>query len=165
MIIKYKKNYLYLDQFKLKCCIGKAGIKKKKEEGDKATPSGVYGLGNLYFRKDRIGSLKTNLKKIIINKNMGWCNDARSNQYNKMIKISKNSKFSYEKLFRNDYKYDLLIPILYNYLNTKKLKGSAIFIHLTKEFKPTVGCIGLCKRDFLILLKLINKNFKIKIIN
>ena len=164
MIIKYKKNYLYIDQFKLKCCIGKAGIKKKKEEGDKATPSGVYRLGNLYFRKDRIGSLKTNLKKITIKKNMGWCNDTRSNQYNKMIKISKNSKFSYEKLFRHDYKYNLLIPILYNYFKTKKFKGSAIFIHLTKDYKPTAGCVALREKDFLIMLKLIRKNSKIKII-
>ena len=42
-------------------------------------------------------------------------------------------------------------------------KGSAIFIHLTDDYKPTAGCIALKKKDFEILLKLINKKSKIKI--
>jgi len=41
--------------------------------------------------------------------------------------------------------------------------GSCIFIHLTKNYKPTAGCIALKKNDFLIMLKLIKKNSKIKI--
>ena len=36
--------------------------------------------------------------------------------------------------------------------------------YLTKNYKRTLGCIALKKNDFLILLKLINKNTKIKII-
>ena len=40
-------------------------------------------------------------------------------------------------------------------------KGSAIFIHLTKNYNPTKGCIALNKKDFLILCKLINKKTKI----
>ena len=70
----------------------------------------------------------------------------------------------YEKLFRNDYKYDYLIPIKYNWRNPKKNRGSAIFIHLTKNYKPTSGCIALSQKDFLILVKLIKKNTNIKII-
>ena len=46
---------------------------------------------------------------------------------------------------------------------TKKNKGSAIFIHLTKNYNPTAGCIAISKKDFLILIKLINKNTKISI--
>ena len=42
--------------------------------------------------------------------------------------------------------------------------GSAIFIHLTKNYKPTAGCIALSKKDFLVLIKLINKNTKIRIL-
>ena len=70
----------------------------------------------------------------------------------------------YERLFRNDYKYNYLIPIKYNWRNPKKNKGSAIFIHLTKNYKPTAGCIALLQKDFLILVKLIKKNTRIKII-
>ena len=41
--------------------------------------------------------------------------------------------------------------------------GSCIFIHLTKDYKPTAGCVALKEKDFLIMLKLIKKNSKIKI--
>ena len=94
---------------------------------------------------------------------MGWCDDPKNKKYyNKLIKVSK--KIKHEKLFRKDSKYDFLIPINYNTKQTRLGKGSAIFIHLTKNFKPTEGCIALKKKEFLILLKLINKNTKIKII-
>ena len=93
---------------------------------------------------------------------MGWCNDIRfKNKYNKLIKIS--NKIRHEKMFRKDNKYDLVIPINYNTKNIKLRKGSAIFIHITKNYKPTSGCIALNKNDLLILLKLINKKTKIKL--
>jgi L,D-peptidoglycan transpeptidase YkuD (ErfK/YbiS/YcfS/YnhG family) len=93
---------------------------------------------------------------------MGWCDDIKcSNNYNKLIKINKNIK--YEKLKRKDHKYDLLIPIKYNFDNPIIAAGSCIFIHLTDNYQPTAGCIALKKKDFLILIKLINKNTKIKI--
>ena len=59
--------------------------------------------------------------------------------------------------------YLYFILIKYNYKKTIKNKGSAIFIHLTKDYKPTAGCIAISKKDFLILAKLINKNTKILI--
>ena len=42
-------------------------------------------------------------------------------------------------------------------------KGSAIFIHLTTNYKQTAGCVALKKKDFEILLKLIDKETRIKI--
>ena len=94
---------------------------------------------------------------------MGWCNDVKSEKYyNKLIKINLNVK--YENLFRTDYKYDFLIPIKQNWFNPVPGDGSAIFIHLTKNYKPTAGCIGLVEKDFLILIKLIKANTKIKIL-
>ncbi len=162
IILKNKETLKY-DDFILKCCIGKNGLTKNKFEGDKKTPKGIFSLGNLYFRKDRNSKPKTNLKCITIKKEMGWCDDPKDKKnYNKLIKVNKEIK--HEKLFRKDSKYDFLIPINYNTKQTRLGKGSAIFIHLTKNFKPTEGCIALKKKEFLILLKLINKNTKIKII-
>ena len=80
--------------------------------------------------------------------------------YNKLINIKKSNKF--EKLYRKENSYDLLIPIQYNTKKRISGKGSAIFIHLTKNYKPTLGCVAL-KKDFLILIKLINKNTKIRL--
>ena len=162
IIIKNKATLIY-DEFIFKCCIGKNGKSKHKIEGDYKTPKGIYNLDKLYFRNDRNSKPETKLKCLPINKKMGWCNDVKNKKYyNKLININK--KINYEKLFRKDYKYDFVIPIKYNFKNTKLGKGSAIFIHLTKDYIPTAGCIALSKKDFLILIKLINKKTKIKIL-
>ena len=156
------KHTLQIDEFKFRCCIGKKGSTKYKKEGDKRTPIGKFEIENLYFRNDRIEKPLTSLKCIEIKKNMGWCNDISfPKKYNKLIKIEK--KIRHEKLKRKDHKYDLLIPIKYNFKKPIAGKGSCIFIHLTKDFKPTAGCIALKEKDFLIMLKLIKKNSKIKI--
>jgi len=162
-IILKNKETLFFDEFYFKCCIGKNGLTKNKIEGDKKTPEGYYALGNLYYRKDRNSKPKTKLKCIPIKSNMGWCNDITNKKnYNRLIKV--NNKIKYEKLYRKDYKYDFLIPIKYNSKKIKLGKGSAIFIHLTNNYKPTAGCVALSKKDLLILLKIINKKTKIKII-
>jgi len=67
-----------------------------------------------------------------------------------------------ENLYRKDHKYDYIISISHNEKKTPD-KGSAVFIHLTNNYKPTAGCIALKKKDFEILLKLIDKKTKIKI--
>ena len=161
-ILVKNKHTLEIEGFKFKCCIGKKGSTINKKEGDKKTPKGIFKIENLYFRKDRIKKPETSLKCIEIKGNMGWCDDGLSpNKYNKLIKINKNLK--HEKLKRNDNKYDLLIPIKYNFKKPVIGKGSCIFIHLTKDYKPTAGCIALKKKDFLIMLKLVKKNSKIRI--
>ena len=162
IIVKNKETLLF-DDFKFKCSIGKKGFNKEKKEGDETTPKGLFNLGNIYYRADRVPKPDSKVKKIVIKKNMGWCDDSKSKYYNKIIKIKKNLNIGYEKLFRKDSKYDYLILIKYNYKKIKKDKGSAIFLHLTKNYLPTKGCIALQKKDFLILCKLISKKTKIKI--
>lgn len=161
IILKNQYTLLY-KEFTFKCCIGKYGSTKKKVEGDKKTPKGLYSLGSLFYRSDKVDRPETLLNCIKIKKSMGWCNDIKNKvKYNKLIKI--NNKTKYEILSRHDYKYDYFIPIKYNWNKPKIRKGSAIFIHLTKNYIPTAGCIALSKKDFLILVKLIKKNTKIKI--
>jgi len=154
------KNTLIIDDFKLRCCIGKKGLNSNKKEGDYSTPRGVFNLKKLYFRKDRVGVPKCKLSKKDIKKNMAWCDDSNNKKYNEEIKI--HNKQLKESLYRKDHKYDYIISISHN---EKKIpnKGSAIFIHLTTNYKPTAGCVALKKKDFEILLKLIDKNTKIKI--
>ena len=161
-ILVKNKHTLQINEYKFKCCIGEKGSTKFKKEGDKKTPKGTFKIGDLYFRKDRLTKPSTSLKCIEIKKNMGWCDDIHfPKKYNKLIKIKK--KISHEKLLRKDHKYDFLIPIKYNFEKPIAGLGSCIFIHLTKDFKATAGCVALKKKDFLILLKLIKKNSKIKI--
>ena len=91
---------------------------------------------------------------------MAWCDDPTQKKYNEeILNFDKNSK---ENFYRKDHKYDYIITINHN---EKKVvnKGSAIFIHLTNNYKPTAGCIALKKKDFEVLLKIINNKTKIRI--
>ena len=161
MIIHVKnKNTLIIDDFRLKCCIGKNGFTSNKKEGDYSTPKGLFNLKKLYFRKDRVGIPNCKIRKKIIKKYMAWCDDPIHKKYNEEIK--KYDKNLRENLYRTDHKYDYIISINHN---KKKIpyKGSAIFIHLTDNYEPTSGCVALKKKDFEILIKLIDKKTKIKI--
>ena len=162
MLIRLKnKDTLNIDEFSFKCSIGKNGLKSKKVEGDFSTPQGSFLLKKHYYRSDRFKKVITVLPKIKIKKNMGWCNDPRDKQYNSLIKATKRIK--HEKMFRRDRKYDLVIVLDYNLNKPVPFKGSAIFIHLTKNYQSTAGCIALSKNDMLVLLKIINKKTKISI--
>ncbi len=161
IFIKNKETLIF-DDFVFKCSVGKKGITENKIEGDLKTPRGNFSIGNLYFRKDRCKKPQTKLKCIPIEKKMGWCDDPKNKDYNKLIKIKK--KIKCEALYRKDHKYNFFIPIHFNTKKTIPGKGSAIFLHLTNNYKGTAGCIALKKKDFLILVKLINNKTKIKII-
>jgi len=160
-IVLKNKDTLLLDEFKFKCSSGKKGATFNKIEGDLKTPKGTYSIGSVFYRKDKIVRFSTKLKKIPIKKNMYWCNDINSKYYNKLITSPKKGK--HEKMFRNDSKYDLIIIINYNTKKIIKNKGSAIFLHLTSDYKKTEGCVAIKRKDMLVLLRLVNKKTKIKI--
>ena len=162
MLITIKnKGTLIIDSFTFKCSLGINGIKKNKIEGDNVTPRGLFSIGMLYYRADRVQRPETRIPAKIITKKMGWCDDPKSGHYNREFTVNK--KVKHEKLFKKDNSYDYFVVINYNTKKIIPFKGSAIFIHLTKNYKKTAGCIALKKKDFLILIKLINKKTKIKI--
>ena len=142
------KHTLQIDEFVFKCCIGKKGSVINKKEGDKKTPK-TFEIGNLYFRKDRLKNPLPH-QNVLKLKDMGWCDD--TNLQKNIIKLLVEKKIKHEKLKRKDSKYNLLIPIKYNFKKPITGKGSCIFIHLTKDYKPTTGCIALKEKDFLIML-------------
>ena len=162
MIIVKKSGYLKYKNLRFRCALGKAGIKKKEKEGDNVTPKGIFKIIKMYYRPDKIKNITTDVKKIKIKKNMGWCDDSRSDSYNQQIKLP--NKFGHEKLFRNDNLYDLILVLNYNINPTIKYKGSAIFIHIAKNsYKKTKGCIALKKEHLIELISKIKTNTKIKI--
>ena len=162
MNIIIKKHFLLYKGYKLKCSLGKSGLSRNRREGDFTTPKGLFKLGLLYYRKDRVKLTKCLIKKKIIKKNMGWCDDSKSRKYNQEISFP--FKYSAEKLYRKDNIYDILINIKYNHFPIVKDKGSAIFLHLSKKkYKATNGCICIKKKDFLKILPLINDKTKILI--
>ena len=161
MHILINKNYLTYNKLKVKCAIGKKGIGYKKKEGDLITPRGQFKIRLILYRKDRV-KISTKLKKKIIKKKMGWCDDPKSSHYNKLVKLPFAHK--HEKLFRKDSIYDIILVLNYNMSPIKKNKGSAIFIHVAKNnFKKTEGCVAIRKLNLIKLIKEINPNTKVKI--
>lgn len=162
MHININKNFLYFDEYKVKCAIGKRGIGYKTKEGDLITPIGLFKVKFLLYRKDKIKQIKTKLKKIAIKKDMGWCDDPRSKNYNKLI--HKPFNYRYEELYRKDNIYDVILVLDYNMKPIKKNKGSAIFIHIAKKkYEKTKGCIAINKKNILKIISKMKINTEIKI--
>jgi L,D-peptidoglycan transpeptidase YkuD (ErfK/YbiS/YcfS/YnhG family) len=162
MIIVKKSGYLKYKNLKFRCALGKAGVKKKEKEGDNITPRGIFEITKILYRPDKIKKIKAFIRTIKIKKNMGWCDDSKSDYYNQQIKLP--NKFGHERLYRNDNLYDIILVLNYNTNPIIKKKGSAIFIHVSKNsYEKTKGCIALKKKHLLKLIPLIKKNTKIKI--
>ena len=164
MHILINQKYLTFNNYKAKCAVGKRGIGNKKKEGDMITPKGRYKIKYILFRNDRIKKIKSKIKKIAIKKNMGWCNDPNSKEYNKLIRIP--SSYSFEKLHKKENIYDIILVLNYNMNPIIKNKGSAIFIHIAKKkYNKTEGCVALKKVDLLKILKELKNNTRVKIEN
>ncbi len=173
LVINLNKNYyLKVSNKVFRCQIGALGLKNtaKKVEGDKTTPIGKWYLEKLYYRSDKVLRPKLKKKNLLkinqITKYCGWCNDIQSNYYNKYIKIDNFQSLNnnYERLWREDNVYDIIIKISHNTKPIIKNKGSAIFIHCSfEDFRATAGCIALKKRDLLFLIKNIKSEQSIQI--
>ena len=164
MHIHINNKYLIYGNYKAKCAIGKRGIGYKRKEGDLITPKGKYKIKYILYRKDRVKKVQSKIKKIIIRKNMGWCNDPLSKKYNKLVKLPTNC--SCEKLYKRENIYDIILVLNYNMNPIIKNKGSAIFIHVaSKNYKKTEGCIALKKIHLLKVIKKLKINTLVKIEN
>ena len=162
MHILINKKYLTFNNYKAKCSIGKRGIGLKRKEGDLITPKGEYKIKHILYRKDRVKKIQSKIKKTTIKKNMGWCNDSKSKNYNKLIRLP--SSYNYEKLYKKDNTYDIIVVLDYNMNPIIKNKGSAIFIHIARRnYRKTEGCIAVKKIDLLKILKKVKKNTKVRI--
>ena len=165
-----KKYFLKVGNKFFRCQIGEGGTKiaRKKIEGDKTTPIGKWFLWSIYYRPDKILRpklyKKNNLKINKITKNCGWCDDIRSNNYNNYVKIEnfQSLNLNYEKLWREDEAYDLIIVTSYNFKPTIKNKGSHCSFSNNRN---TAGCIALGKKDLVFLLKNLRRNTYVKILN
>ena len=164
MHITINKKFLTFNNYKAKCALGKRGIGFKRKEGDLITPKGTFKIKYILYRKDRVKRIQSKLKRIKIKKDMGWCDDPKSNYYNKLIKLP--SKYTYEKLYKSENIYDIILVLNFNMNPVLKKKGSAIFIHVArKNFARTEGCVAIKKAYLLKIIKEIKTSTKVKIVN
>lgn len=157
-------NQAFIGSKQFSCSVGKSGIGFKEKEGDGVTPIGSFPLRDVFYRADKISTLKTDLDAHAILKDDGWSDDVLDEKnYNTLVKIP--HPFSHEKMWRDDDVYDLVIVVGFNDDPVVVGKGSAIFIHIQRvidsEVTPTHGCVAFDKNDLLEILTLLKKDSKL----
>jgi len=136
---------------RVRCAVGRAGVRTDKREGDGATPAGVFDVRSVMYRPDRIARPRTALLVRAIDANDGWCDDPGDPAYNRLIRLPHPAR--HERLWRDDGLYDLIAVIGYNDDPVVPGAGSAIFLHgAGPGYPPTEGCIALAIGDLVAVL-------------
>jgi len=136
---------------RLRCALGRGGIRRDKREGDGATPVGSWPMRRLLYRADRVALPQTALPSSAIGQDDGWCDAPRDRNYNLPVRLPYSA--SAETLYRHDGVYDLIVPLGYNDAPVVAGAGSAIFLHVARpDFAPTEGCVALALADLLTVL-------------
>ena len=122
-----------------------------KREGDNKTPLGSFPLRELWVRPDRVTLGKTIMQPRILREHDGWCDDVNHPRYNRHVVLPCDAH--HERLWREDNRYNIIIPLGYNDTVPEAGKGSAIFFHIASEqYEGTEGCIAVSQHDMLKLL-------------
>jgi L,D-peptidoglycan transpeptidase YkuD (ErfK/YbiS/YcfS/YnhG family) len=136
-----------------RCAIGPSGViaADQKREGDGASPVGVWPFRRVLFRPD-VGAPVTQLPADPIAPDDGWCDDPEDPAYNRPIKLP--YRASFEKMWRDDHIYDLVVVLGHNDDPPKPYFGSCIFLHLARDdYSPTQGCVALARPDLEAVLQ------------
>ena len=135
------------------CLLGRSGRTHAKREADGTSPIGVWDLRNGFYRSDRIRHPQCRLLVRPLRKTDGWCDDASSGLYNKLVRVPLDS--SHERMWRDDEAYDVVFPTSHNERPCTRHRGSAIFFHLTRpDSQMTAGCIAVSGRNMGKILAL-----------
>ncbi len=130
------------------CAIGRAGITRRKREGDGATPAGTHRIVALLYRPDRIARHALPGWAVPIRPGDLWCDDPGSKDYNHMVRAPFSA--SHETLRRADPLYDIILTTDWNWPIAHPGLGSAIFLHSWRAPRfPTAGCVAFSRADLL----------------
>jgi L,D-peptidoglycan transpeptidase YkuD (ErfK/YbiS/YcfS/YnhG family) len=162
-ILVYSDGRIACGDMVFKCALGKGGVVEDKIEGDGGTPLGTFPIRKVFYRSDRVRSIVTDLELSEITRDMGWCDDVSKDEYNKEVKLPFEGK--HEEMYRDDHVYDVVCVLGYNDEPVVKGKGSAVFMHLSREnYTPTEGCVALSLEDMTTLLSRVSRDTVVTIL-
>ena len=146
------RGMLTFGTLRVRCAVGRTGIRTDKREGDGATPAGVFPLREVLYRADRGPAPKTGLPVSTIGKQDGWSDDPKDPDYNR--RVTNPHGFHNEPLWREDALYDVLAVIGANDSPVVPGRGSAIFLHIARSgYGGTDGCVAVARADLLRVLE------------
>jgi L,D-peptidoglycan transpeptidase YkuD (ErfK/YbiS/YcfS/YnhG family) len=128
----------------LRCALGRGGTTPAalKREGDGKTPLGDYRIVELRYRPDRMMRPRTRLPVKALRPSDGWCDDPRDRRYNRPVRLP--IRASFERMWRDDGLYDVVVVLDHNQRPRIPGRGSAIFLHVARDgLQPTEGCVAL----------------------
>jgi L,D-peptidoglycan transpeptidase YkuD (ErfK/YbiS/YcfS/YnhG family) len=150
-LLVYAPGWALWDGERLRCALGRGGVRFDKREGDGATPVGNWPMRRLLYRPDRLAAPATRLAANPIAEQDGWCDDPADAGYNRPVRLPYPA--GAEHLWRSDGLYDLIVPLGYNDAPVVPGAGSAIFLHVAqRDYAPTEGCVALAQADLLRVL-------------
>lgn len=133
---------LHVGGLVLPCALGPAGVRRRKREGDGATPAGRFRLLSGGWRADRMPRPVAGLPLAPLRVGDLWCDDPRHPLYNRPARAP--FKAGCETMRRDDRLYDVVIVLDHNQRPRVRGAGSAIFLHVAREgFAPTQGCVAI----------------------
>jgi L,D-peptidoglycan transpeptidase YkuD (ErfK/YbiS/YcfS/YnhG family) len=149
--VVHRDGRLVLQGMVFRAALGRRGVTEHKEEGDGATPVGLLALRRVLYRADRLRPPDCVVPVEPIAENDGWCDDALSADYNRMVHLPQDAH--HEALWRADDLYDIVGVLGWNDAPVVKGRGSAIFLHVARpDYAPTEGCVALALPDLLRVL-------------
>lgn len=144
------QGWLALGDWRVRCALGRSGLRAVKREGDGATPFGHFKLLSAYYRPDHLRRPVTGLAIRPLRRDDGWCDAIGDRNYNRHVRHPYPA--SAEEMWRRDALYDVVVVLDYNLRPRKQGGGSAIFLHCAREgYTPTEGCVAV-KRSHLVRL-------------
>lgn len=145
---------------RLRCALGRGGIRADKREGDGATPAGIFGLRRVLWRPDRGPPPVTPLPTAAIAPEDGWCDDPGHPDYNRPVLLPHPA--GHERMWRDDALYDLVVVVGYNDAPVVPGKGSAIFLHLARsDYSPTAGCVAFARGHLFSILRAVDQRSRL----
>ena len=151
-LLVYADNLVQFGNWRVRCALGRGGIKTDKREGDGGTPTGRFPLRRVLYRADRLARPETGLAVDAIEQHDGWCDDPNDPAYNRPIRLPYPGR--HEVMWREDSLYDIVVVIGHNDTPPVPGAGSAVFLHLaTANYSTTEGCVALALPDMLSFLK------------
>ena len=146
-------GWLDLEGRRVRCALGRTGVKPaaEKREGDLASPAGVWPIRRVLYRPDRRPAPRTALPVQALAPDDGWCDAPDDADYNRPIKLP--HRASFEKMWRDDGLYDVVVVLGHNDDPVKPPMGACIFLHLAREgYAPPEGCVSLAREDLEAML-------------
>ena len=136
---------------RMRCALGKGGVRAAKREGDGVTPAGAFTMRRVLYRADRAAAPTTRLPIAPISSDDGWCDDPADAAYNRPVKLPYAARA--ERLWRADRLYDLVVVLGHNDTPPVAGAGSAIFLHVAAaDYAPTEGCVALAADELRAVL-------------